>query len=145
MTAMRRHRPPTSVYLTSDAISDLWRSNRHADRHRTSGLALLYGKRRPRTTVTVVITKADTTAERRAKEERVRREGLVLLGESRAVTETCAHKSTRKPGDNPLLFLGPPPVGHLFLLRHRLGLRNKFYATTYDGTGATQVPIHLTK
>lgn len=141
---MRRHRAPTSVYLTSDAISAIWASNRHSFEHDTSGLALLYGKRHPRTTVTLVITEADTPAVRRRKERTVRREGLVLLGESRAVTETCAHTSTRNPGDNPLLFVGPPPVGHLFLLRHRLGLRNKFYATTYDGTGATQVPIHLT-
>lgn len=135
-----RHHKPKAVHLTEDAIKQVWASNHGAILDGTMGFALLYGKRRPRQTVVLLLAIDDSPKQRREKQRRIRTEGLVLLGHTHAVTETTVH---RKNGHRVIFSL--PPIGYLFLLRHRLGHHNKFYATTYDGNSATQVPIHHAK
>lgn len=143
-----RHHPPKKVYLTDDAIKDVWASNRDASRNGTMGFALLdtmgfallYGKRRPRLTVMLLLAKGDSPKQWREKRRRIRTERLVLLGQTRLVPEGTVY---RKNGHR--TFFPHPPVGYVFLVRHRLGPHNQFYATTYDGTSATQIPIHTTK
>ena len=104
------------------------------------GFALLYGKRRPRLTVMLLLAGGDSPKQWREKRRRIRTERLVLLGHTRAVTESTV---SRKNGHRP--FFPHPPVGYVFLVRHRLGPHNQFYATTYDGISATQVPIRHAK
>lgn len=135
-----RHREPNAVCLTDEAIKDVWASNRGAIVDGTMGFALLFGKRRPRLTVVLLLADGDSFKQQREKRRRIRAEGLVLLGETRAVTETTVH---RKNGSRE--FFPHPPVGYVFLIRHRLGPHNKFYATIYDGIAATQVPIRHAK
>lgn len=135
-----RHRNPKAVHLTPDAIKDVWASNRGAIVDGTLGFALLYGKRRPRLTVMLLLAKGDSPKQQREKRRRIRTERLVLLGQTRAVTESTVYRKNRHRA-----FFPHPPVGYVFLVRHRLGHHNTFYATTYDGTSATQIPIHTTK
>ena len=133
-----RHHKPKAVHLTEDAIKQVWASNRAAILNGTMGFALLYGKRRPRLTIVLLLAADDSPKQQREKQRRIRAEGLVLLGHTRAVTESTVY---RKSGSRE--FFPHPPVGYVFLLRHRLGPHNRCYATTYDGISATQVPIHL--
>jgi hypothetical protein len=135
-----RHRKPKALHLNDDAIKQVWASNRGAIVDGTMGLALMYGKRRPRLTVILLLADDDSPKQRREKQRRIRTEGLVLLGHTHAVTETTVY---RKNGNRE--FFPHPPVGYVFLIRHRLGPHNQFYATTYDGIAATQVPIRHAK
>lgn len=138
-----RDDPPNRVYLTDAALNGLWASNHHSLADHTPGLALLYGYQDP-LTVTLVIDQAERPEHRRAAMRDAEEKGLVLVGQSRAVTETTILTNAGDLNDDPAHF-HPPPVGVVFLLRHRLGPFNQFYATTYDGTRAVQVPIRLTK
>lgn len=141
---MNDRTPPKHVYLTDDAIKALWAHNHHAVTHGTAGLALLYGIPSP-LTVTLVVGEADITHERHKKTRQARKEALVVIGQSRAVTETASLNDLDHLDTDPRNVLDPPPLGHLFLVRHRIGPHNQFYATTYDGNTAVQVPIHRAK
>jgi hypothetical protein len=139
-----KRRKPLPVYLSDAALRDVWRANHQARWHGTQGTVILLGRRtQRRITVLIAITEVDSPATRRAKERAARKARLVVVGQSRAVTEHLLRTTTRAISDRHATTFITPPVGHVFLLRHRLGPRVTFTATSFDGDAATHHDVHL--
>ena len=138
----RKH--PLPVYLTDDVMRAVWDANNHARRHGTSGTVILLGRRtKQRIIVLVAITEADTPATRRTKERAARKAQLVVVGQSRAVTEDLLRTTTKAINDEHAKSFITPPVGHLFLVRHRLGPHVSITVSSSDGDAATHHDVHL--
>jgi len=139
---MRRKQLP--VYLSDAAMRDIWRANHESRWRGTDGTVILLGRRtQRRILVLLAITEADAPAVRRAKERAARKARLVVVGQSRAVTENLLRTTTRAINDRYATTFITPPVGHVFLVRHRLGPRGTFTAASFDGDAVTQHRVHL--
>lgn len=139
-----RRRKPVPVYLSDAVMTDIWRANREALRRGTDGTVLLLGRRTQRRfTVHLVITEADTPKARQAKERAARNDGLVVVGQSRVVTEHFLRTTRTAIENKRSRVFTTPPVGHLFLVRHRLGPHVTVTAASFDGAAARQHPVRL--
>lgn len=139
-----KRKKPLPVYLTDDVMRAVWDANNHARTHDTKGTVILLGQRtKQRITVRFAITETDTPATRRTKERAARKARLVVVGQSRAVTEELLRTTTRAINDKHAKSFITPPVGHLFLVRHRLGPHVSITVSSFDGNAATHHDVHL--